>query len=378
MKAQDIVQTLQERLPFYSDAFSTQISLTSLVSLSNVVTVTTTAAHGLVVGDKIHINNAVIPNPIVTLTQVDGVASAETLNKHDLTFDNQTVTISGAAEAGYNGEKTLLSVLAQSRNDFTFEVDELTVSPDTGSPILEQLLSPRTFKDGTQVGFNGFFTITSVPTTTSFTYSSNLPDVTAIGTPVLIGPSLRISCVARLNGDPLNEILRNYTVQISEAGRTGNRDLWAFVYLAGVAVSKSRHINTDNIDTFALGDDPRQRQIEPFSVYVVIPTSNDLSGSIARDISQDLTPVFYLSLVGIKPLSSLTEATWSKIVSTGHDTAFWDGAFYIHQFEFEAVADITLEDTALHTNHVPFECFDINFFLTDNLDAPSVSGTFTV
>ena len=375
MKAQDIVQTLQQRLPFYSDAFSAQIALTSLVSLSNVVTVTTAVDHALSVGDKIHINNAVIPNPIVSLSQADGMANAETLNKHDLTFEknlDQSVTISGAAEAGYNGDKTLLSVMAQSRNNFTFEVDELTISPDSGSPILEQTIAPRTV-EGTQMGFNGFFAIQSVPTASTFTYNSMLPDVSAIGSPVLIGPGLRISRAASID-----EIVNNYTQQLSESGRSGIRDLWAFVVLGDVSVSKSRHITTDNIATFALGDDPRQRQIEPFSVFVVIPTSKDLSGSIARDISQDLTPVFYRSLVGVKPATSLTESTWSKIAATGHGQALWNGSFYIHQFEFEGLADITLEDTALHTNHVPFECFNLNFFLTDNRDAPSVGGTFNL
>ena len=151
-----------------------------------------------------------------------------------------------------------------------------------------------------------------------------------------------------------------------------------FCFLGNVSISKSRSINADNIDTVALGDDPRQRQIKPFSLYVVIPTNKDISGAIARDISEDLSPVLYRSLIGIKPPSGLTELQWSNIVSTGHSQSVWNGAIYIHEFTFEVVADITLEDTALSNNNAPFECFTLDFYVTDNRDAPSVGGSFNL
>ncbi len=370
MKALDIVKILQERLPFYTDAFSSQVALTSLVSLSNVVTGTTTTAHGFAVGDKIHINNAVMPNALA-ITRAGTTATAISSNKHNLTFGiDTTVTISGADQAEYNGTHVLLSV--DSRNQFTFVVADSAVTPATGSPVLEEAIGARTLQ-GTQVGFNGYFTIQTIPTTTSFAYASTMPDLTAVGTPVLIGPSTRVTRAATLE-----EIFNNYTKQASEGGRAGVRDLWAFVVLGNVSISKSRSINADNIDTVALGDDPRQRQIKPFSVYVVIPTSKDISGAIARDISEDLSPVLYRSLVGVKPPSGLTESQWSKIVATGHSQASWNGAYYIHEFTFETVADITLEDTALSNDSVAFECFTLDFYVTDNRDAPSVGGTFSL
>jgi len=370
MKALDIVRTLQERLPFYSDAFSTQVAITSLVSVSNVVTGTTAAAHGFYVGDKIHINNAVMPNALTSLTRVGTTATAITTNKHNLTIGiDSTVTISGATEVEYNGTHTLLSV--DSRNQFTFTVADSAVTPATGLPVLEETIGARTLQ-GTQVGFNGYFTVQSVPTATTFSYLSTMPDLTAIGAPVLIGPSTRITCAANLP-----EIEFNYTRQASEGGRAGVRDLYAFVVLGNVSISKSRSINADNIDTIALGDDPRQRQIKPFSVYVVIPTSKDLSGAIARDISEDLAPVLYRSLVGTKPPSGLSELQWSNIVSTGHSQTAWNAAFYIHEFTFETVADITFEDTAISNNYTAFQCFDIALF-KDNKDAPTVGGRFDV
>jgi len=111
MKLTDIVNQLKAVLPRYTDDFSTSLSITSLTRSGSTVTATTSAAHGLVAGNKALIVGAKTPITVSSLTRINQtIAGIETqyanalcATKHNLTPNNKTVEISGAAQAGYNG-----------------------------------------------------------------------------------------------------------------------------------------------------------------------------------------------------------------------------------------------------------------------------------
>jgi hypothetical protein len=67
----------------------------------------------------------------VTITQTGGIATVS-LNSHGYNVGSK-VTISGAAQAGYN---ITAQVLTASANSFTIAVNSGTVSPATGSPVV--------------------------------------------------------------------------------------------------------------------------------------------------------------------------------------------------------------------------------------------------
>ncbi len=111
MRLTDIVSQLKAVLPRYTNDFSTNLSITSLVRSGSTVTVTTPTAHGLVAGNKTLIAGAKTPISISSLTAntqiIAGVstvyANALCATKHNLTINNKTVEISGADQTGYNG-----------------------------------------------------------------------------------------------------------------------------------------------------------------------------------------------------------------------------------------------------------------------------------
>ena len=76
----------------------------------------------------------------VTITQAGGTATATNVG-HGFDIDDEAV-IAGAAQAGYNGTQTILSV--PTADTFTFAVDAGTVSPATGT-----ITARRSFRDGT-------------------------------------------------------------------------------------------------------------------------------------------------------------------------------------------------------------------------------------
>lgn len=69
---------------------------------------------------------------ITSLTQIDGVATAVTLDAHNL-GSNVLVSISGATEPEYN--VTLSQIAVTGSKEFTYAVDPGATSPATGSPV---------------------------------------------------------------------------------------------------------------------------------------------------------------------------------------------------------------------------------------------------
>ena len=82
---------------------------------------------------------------IDTLTAVEGIATASISAGHQYLVD-QVVLISGADQAGYNGE---FRVLGTTMNTFTFAVSGTLVSPATGA------ISVKTAPLGWDIAFTG-------------------------------------------------------------------------------------------------------------------------------------------------------------------------------------------------------------------------------
>ena len=348
MKAQDVINQLSAALPLFTSDFSTTLSVTGLVVSSNVATVTTTADHGLTTNDIVIVKNAITPNPITSLTRVGNVATAITANNHSLTKQTrgqQLVTISGANEGDYNGSKALIDIL--SSTSFTYKVANNPTTPATGSPILEEFFL-NSDEDGGFSSINGAHQII-VTGTTTFTYVTNtVPDVTAIGT-IQVEKSPRISGAVSLE-----RAVESYTRQSPD-------QLWGFVVLEDRTANKDRNINIDATSSKSAGADSRQIIISPFTFYVIVPTSNQLSARAARDKMEDLMSPLFQSLIGVRFTAGLACNDWAELTFLEHGFQDYVNAYYIHRFSFESVFDITFGDTAKsHQICSVFRCIDFS------------------
>jgi len=366
MKAQDVVNQLSGALPLFTSQFTTTLSVSSIVVSSNLATVTTIDPHKFETDYVVVIRDAITPNAITSLTRVGSIATAVTLNKHNITKQingKQFVTISGAAESEYNGSQTLLKII--DGNTITFLVDGTPASPDTGSPILEEffLLSDDV------AGFthiNGVHKIT-VTSPTTFTYPTNaVPDVIAIGT-ILVESCPRIS-----SSVDLERVIDSYTAQ-------ENKELWGFVILEDRTANKDRKINIDASNSRSGGSDSRQIVTSPFSFYVFVPTRDELSGRLARDDMEDLTSPLFRSLLGVRFETGLSGNNWSEVTFLSHGIQAYNTAFYVHRFSFEAIIDITFEDTA-KANEVGtvFRCIDMETGAPQNETTSPIESTINL
>ena len=215
MKAEDIITQLRAVVPFHTDLFSTKIAATLTNSSGTVTADTSPTVHGLAAGNTVTVNGALTPFAIDSLTLSNGTVTAVTTNDHDLTVDwQETINITGAVEADYNGTFTLLT--APNRKTFTYAITTTPSSPATGTIFMQ---------DPENMGYTGAFTVLTAPTTTTFTYASTSdPESPAQGTPF-------VNVAPRISGAVSED-----RVEAAYTAQESNED-WAFVVMNDVTTS---------------------------------------------------------------------------------------------------------------------------------------------
>lgn len=133
MKLTDIVNQLKAVLPRYTNDFSTNLPIVSLIRSGSVVTATTSTSHGLIIGDKPLINGAKTPILISSLTRINNYALAICATKHNLTLANKTIEIFGSDQSGYNGNFEL------QWNPPTFLIESITIDALTKIAIVKTI-----------------------------------------------------------------------------------------------------------------------------------------------------------------------------------------------------------------------------------------------
>ncbi len=355
MKASDIVQRLALRLPALTDKFTTNFVVSSLTRSGTTVTVTTSAAHGIAVGQQANISGAKTPLTIAALTRSGVIGTLVTDNRHDMTETfSTTVEVSGAIEAEFNGTFTILTI--PNRKTITFTMVDSGPTTATGTPLLLNGSSELQL-------YNGLHAVTVVPTTTAFEYE--ITDTTlytpAAGT-IVARTNPRVSAAVSIE-----RLVEAYTAQ-----PTG--EMWAFVVLGDVSASKSRHIDSDAVDNIQRSNEYRQQLLYPFSVLVFFPTSNTIAAREARDDAEDIFPFLCQSLLSDKLSSGLTVGAQNPIIFTDHGFVAYNKAVYIHGFNFQTVADLTFDDTIGYDLDVAFRDIDV----TINVDVGTGVMTATI
>jgi hypothetical protein len=331
MKAADIIFQIQSVLPGLTNVFSTDIPLTSLTKGGATVTAVTPTAHGLTAGKYVYVANASRQTAITSITRAGTVATVVTTTDHDLTKHPTTapwfptVDLVGNSYAGFNGTFTLLSV--PNRRTFTIKV------PNTGPTTVGEddtfgyLLEPWRY------GFSGWQKILTVPTTTTFTYTTlDSFTGTAYGPSKVVRSPPRITAAASLE-----RAQASYTKASANA-------LWAFVVMGSVTAAKSKYTITDPVSSNNAGAVFRQSLMNAVHVYVFVPMQDDLSGRLGRDLMADVARYLIKSIVGKSYPTYFVDQTQSTLNFKQHRQLQYLNSYYIHEFEFEAVTDITTND----------------------------------
>ncbi len=362
IKAQTIIQQLQAVLPLHTTLFAeSNFSVTSLTISGSTVTATTSAAHGLSTGNFVTIKDAQTPIDVSTLTFVasagigntGGIVTAITATNHDFTegFEQEVVMV-GATESDYNGTFDLATTV--NRKKVTYAITTNPTSPATGSPQILYEFAPAAG------GYNGVKTIT-VTDATTFTYTVTQTIVNDAQGTITATDGLRIS----------GAVTAERAVGAYTAQPTG--ELWGFVVLGDNFTSKDRHVSTDAISTLAAGDDYRQRVIVPFSVFVFAPANKqDVGGRVVRDLIEDVRIPLYKSLLRVKFDTVVSAAQVYSCTASGDNFVSFDKAYYIHEFGFQTVVDITIGDTIDPAYSVAFRDIDLFFNDPDGSDGDDI------
>lgn len=323
MKLQDFITALYKRIPALTGLFSDEISINSLTKVGSTVTAVCSTAHGLSTGNYVCIANAKRRTPISTLEYdlTKKCAVARTSAEHDLTevwFD--TVEISGCDQEEYNGFHPLLRSL--NRTLFHFSMDEPDDLTATGAMYL---LEPW------RRGFNGWFPVTVVNSTT-FTYES----------PESFNGTAEGAMIARKLPRIHGALTLDRAIALYTAQQSGKYSM--FVVLGNVIAGKDRSSLGDSIAAHMAGTEFRQQLTNELDVFVFVPTANSLGARSERDTITTVATYLYKTLVGTTYPTYLIDRPSTVLNFVRHGVHSYYNGFYIHQFSFEAMTELTTND----------------------------------
>lgn len=327
MKAQDIILHLMRWLPEYTDEFSSGVTPVSVVVSGTTVTMTFSAAHGIVDGGIVSIKDALVENPIDTIDDSGDNVVFTTILDHDITEGwTGTVNLTSVLTPSVNGDYTLIS----SENRRTFEIASF---PDVLATDVV-LNEPKEY-----VNINGLYNVTLIsPTQISFELSQAFPV-----DPVIKTNSVNVLNAIRISGgSEIERLIKHYDEQPV-------KKLWGFVVLGDSTVNKDRNV----------ADDPPLQQgglndwgilmMQNFNFFVFVPSKNDdgyvtATGRPSRDLIEDIRPELYKAILGTEFDTGFTGRPSSVTVPTG-DNLYKDlDAYIVHQFQFQQVAYVSSAD----------------------------------
>jgi len=344
MNSQEIIALLQARIPLHTDSFSdTQGAL--LTSVGNTVTAVS-VAHGLSVGEACVISKAQSDVGIESFTRNGILGTIITSTDHDVTNGLGTVEAAGATESAFNGTFTIHDT--PNRRTIKVVMADVGELAATGSPVLV---------DGESVfrGYNGPQSVSAVLDPDTFQYEIVGSDLLPASGSPLLNRGLRIS-----GSSTLDRIIDAYTKQ----PRAKN---WMYVVLGDVVASKSRQVQNDAQDVLgrgAQGEGFQQIIIQSVTVYTFLPTADELAGRLARDESEVIFRHICGSILFSEPSSGVACKTQTALTFVNHGIQGFNAAFYVHQYTFEQVADLTFADTIGYSDDVAFRDLSISLGLS--------------
>jgi len=350
MKAKDVILQLMARIPNYTELFTNKIQITSITSSGTTSTATTSIPHGRSTGEIVNVLGAKSPIAISSMIRSGEEVTCTTVSDHDLTENYQdNVNIQGAAESEFNGEFPLIAV--SNRRTFKLQTEDSGATSATGSPIAI---------DASSYGYNGLKQIT-VLNDTQFTYSIDkaLP-LDAAGSPFMFY-GYRITGSA-----DIDQFLDAYS-------RQEINEFWLCVVLGDTVASKDRDIQNDATATRATGVALYQKLIQPISIYCIAPTTQQYAGRDARDDMEDVMSYLCRAVLGARFNTYLTASREFQTTFVSHGIHQYIGPYYVHEFNFESIAQLTYGDSVGEDFNVAFR--DIDFTMGVDVGSEELTGS---
>lgn len=321
------------------------IYISSITISGTTATVTTSSDHGLV-------DDANIEVQISNVKQLNyngnfGIDSVPT----STTF---TYTVQGVTEDGVsNGSKPMQMQLLLNARTFMYEVSGSPTSPATGT--ITQIFE---YKDV----YNGYQTVLTVPTTTSFTYGiTSTPNSPAQGS---IGARVWPTVAGFITYERAEKFFESLVT-------SGQSAKWLIVVLDNEQSNKNSYNKTDAVSYNAAGVAIREQTYQNVTVYVFLPcgASNDeLSYIITRDAGAAYKPFIYKALLGFAPLSALSDNYYSRLTPVGNGMTTFNGSYYVHYYTFQASSWANQADAVAPDDMFAFRTFDFDVIDNEGFD----------
>lgn len=343
MKLEEVVSQLRALLPQLTDKLTTNVDVLSLTRNGSTMTAKCLDAHDLDVGDFVAITGADVRIP-VNLTRDGTTGTCSTSVVHDLTKKankSLSITFSGATEAEFNGPFDVIQIV--NGNTITFTMPDSGATAASGSPVLHEAAGPLQ-------NYNTTVEVTSTASPVDFTYEQTDTTIPDPSGSIVARSKPRIGALSSAT-----EVIRIYSEQPAD-------DYWLFVVPEGVEASKDRSELSDATSNHSRGTEYIQQLVERLTVFVVIPATDDLGGSLAADAARDLFRPIARSLLFSNFDSGLANGTHGGAVQfERHTFVDYNGATYVHAYEFSRQYDLTYDDTVGDDLNVAFRdlCFDM-------------------
>ena len=324
MLCSDIIKHLIKYLPRLTDKFSNTLDVSNVSIAGDVVTITFSASNTLQTGNQITIHNALVNIDIDTLTYDDGIITATTLQDHDLTFGyQQTITIANSSNSSVNGKFNLTGVT--NRRTFKYQYDLPSPTPTFGSPILVENIEDN--------HFNGIHSVVVINDTTVEITILNNPYTQINFENIVVSSSINIS-----GGSNLERLIDAYESQKPI-------EPWLFVVLDDLVTGKARSSPQDSIQNASYLNAWNIEQLAGFSIYFFNPTVDQLTGRLSRDDAETLRSSLYSVMINSRFNTGLAGGTpMSNVTPTNDGIAGYTKSYYIHQYQWQQVQQVTGSD----------------------------------
>ena len=356
MRARDVIAQLLQTLPQLTDKFTDTVALQSVAHAEPTLTVNTSVPHNLRVGNQFHLVGVKSTIQISSFTRAGAVGTITFARAHDRILHSDTslntVTVSGATEAEFNG--TFVITAVPNRTTMTVTMTDAGPTTATGSPVAEDA-------DSFLRDYNRLYSVATITDTDTFTATTT---ITGADAPVTSSAELRVK--PRITGAiDLERAMETYTAQ-------GADKLWAFVILGDVQASRGQEHRSDSIDRQFHDVSWSQQVVAPFSIVIMASVSNEIAARAARDTMTELWSPLCRSVLGSRFDSQLAVAQCEPVNFVGHGVLQYDRGMYVHGFSFEAVEELGFDDTIGYSDSVAFR--DIDYTITPDLDASQGDG----
>jgi hypothetical protein len=336
-KVEDMIRQMQAVLPQFTTKFNESVTIIGVVDIgSGVFEIETSAVHGLEAGNYINIRGVLAVNSITSITYDSDseIVVADTTVDHDLSTGFQDVVNISGFGAITDGEFTFVSAITASQFSFSSAIE-----PTGLGQINEDRID----------GINGRYEVDSITSTTKFRITSE----TVFTSFKFESTSVMVSEIRVSGASTVDRLIKYYSENTIN-------DYWAIVIPDATVVSFSRRINSDAKQKFQRSDEIQYECIQTYSIYVLAPATDTISGRFLVDEMVDIRAALCKALVGVKFDSGFSDSDKYIMTFNGDDFFDYVGAYYVHKFDFETVFNFSPEDAVGLADNKAFREFNIN------------------